>query len=158
MKRSDRVNANTVVWLAQDLSLLYVKSQTKVFYRNDGRHPEPLEDHPLSVCATMAFLSAYCSLLTETDLVFVLALSSPMLNRSFIQSLKVTPIGAFILTRHRTSSRKTEKSVGASTQLCLTPARTTNSSVYSPSTRTDVFILYCRSWMILTNLLGQPIL
>ena len=52
--------------------------------------------------------------------------------------------------------RKMEKSVGASTQPCLTPFVTLNDSETSPPTVTFAIIPVCRASIIVGNFSGQP--
>ena len=54
------------------------------------------------------------------------------------------------------ADRKMEKSVGASTQPCLTPFVTLNNSETSPPTLTFVIIPVCSASIIFVNFSGQP--
>ena len=56
----------------------------------------------------------------------------------------------------RVADRKMEKSVGASTQPCLTPFVTLNDSETSPLTLTFAIIPVCRASIIVVNFSGQP--
>ena len=63
------------------------------------------------------------------------------------------------MSREASSSiadRKMEKSVGASTQPCLTPFVTLNNSETSPPTLTFAIIPVCRASIIVVNFSGQP--
>ena len=54
------------------------------------------------------------------------------------------------------ADRKIEKSVGASTQSCLTPFITLNDSETSPPTLTLPIVPVCRASVIAVNLSGHP--